>query len=397
MSARDLLLFALAALRGHRLRTALSLLGVTIGVVAVILLTSLGQGARLYVSGEFTRLGTNLLMVFPGKTETTGMAPILGGAPRDLTLEDAEILARRVRRVRGVAPVAAGAATARARGRNREVWVVGSTHAIQEIRHIRMQSGVFLPPGEAAVCVLGSKVRQELFGSENPLGQTLRLGEDRFRITGVAVPRGISIGRDFDEMVYVPVSRALKMFNRTSLFQILLETNSHRDLDPARREVLAVLRERHGGEEDVTVLTQDSVNATFGRILSMLTLALGGIAAVSLAVAGIGIMNVMLVSVSERTREVGLLKALGVTPRQVLAVFLTEAALLSSAGGLLGLATSFLALRLFRLLYPSFPAEPPDWAVAGAMAVSILLGMIFGAMPARRAARLDPVAALARR
>ncbi len=401
MTARDLVGYSVRALRGHRLRTGLSLAGVAIGVASVVLLTSLGEGARLYVTGEFANLGTNLLIVLPGKTETAGVTPFVTGAPHDLTLEDAEAVARRVRPVRRLAPLTRGAASARWGERGRDVTVAGTTTDFFAVRNVALQTGRFLPAGEAAreqrVCVIGSTVRRELFGSGNPLGEWLRLGDERFRIVGVLAPRGMSIGMDMDDMVYIPVGRAMKMFNQSGLFRLLIEVRSHDEIPAAQEAVRRVLTERHDGEDDVTMLTQDSVLATFGRILALLTAALAGIAAISLTVAGIGIMNVMLVSVSERRREIGLLKAVGVTGRQVVAVFLVEAALISTAGGLAGLAVAFAGTALLRGLYPAFPAQPPSWAVAAAVLVSISVGLLFGAAPARRAARLDPIVALARR
>jgi putative ABC transport system permease protein len=401
MTLRDLAAFSAGALRGHRLRTGLSLVGVAIGVASVILLTSLGEGARLYVTGEFASLGSNLLIVFPGKTETTGMSPFLTGAPHDLTLDDAESIARRVPLARRVAPVSFGVAAARFGDRRRDVAVWGATADMLDVRKIRLRVGRYLPAGDAArgqrVCVIGSKIQQELFPGVSPLGEILRLGDDRFRVIGVMAPRGVSLGADLDEMVHVPVSRAMKMFNRTSLFRVLVEVSSHEEIPAARAAVLDLLEERHGGDEDVTVWTQDSVVATFSRILSLLTATLAGIAAISLTVAGVGIMNVMLVSVSERTREIGLLKAVGVTGRQIVAAFLVEAAILSTAGGAGGLGAAFGVARLLRLLYPSFPVRPPEWAVLAAVGVSISVGLLFGALPARRAAHMDPIAALARR
>jgi len=397
----DQLRFSGGALRGHRLRTALSLLGVAIGVTAVILLTSLGEGARLYVTGEFAALGTNLIIVLPGKTETTGMSPVIGGAPNDLTLDDADAVERRVRAVRRVAPLVLGTATARYRNRSRESTVFGTTREWLGVRQLSVRTGRFLPAGEGDrnrhVCVIGSKIQSELFPATNPLGEILRLGDERFRVIGVAAPRGVSLGMDLNEAIYVPVSRALKMFNRSSLFRILAEVRSHEEIDSAREAILALLKERHDHTEDVTVVTQDSVMSTFGNILAILTAALAGIAAISLTVAGVGIMNVMLVSVSERIREIGLLKALGATPRQLLQVFLLEAAILSTAGGLLGLLIGFAAAAMLRGFYPAFPVEPPTWAVVSAIAVSFSVGLLFGALPARRAARLDPVVALAGR
>jgi putative ABC transport system permease protein len=397
----DLAGFSAGALVGHRLRTGLSLLGVAIGVASVVLLTSLGEGARLYVTGEFASLGSNLLIVFPGKTETTGFSPLLTTTTHDLTLDDAEAITRRIPRIRRVAPVVVGGATAEFQDRRRDIGVWGATADLADVRKLKLRAGQYLPAGELArgqhVCVIGWKVRTELYGSVNPLGEMLRLGDQRFRVIGILMPRGVSMGADLDEMVHVPVSQAMRMFNKTTLFRVLVEVSSHEEIPAVRAAVVELLKERHGGAEDVTVWTQDSVIATFSRILALLTATLAGIAAISLTVAGVGIMNVMLVSVSERTREIGLLKALGATAGQVVGAFLVESAILSTAGGLAGLAVAFGATRLLRALYPSFPAQAPVWAIAAAVAVSVSVGLLFGALPARRAARLDPVAALARR
>jgi putative ABC transport system permease protein len=401
VTLRDLVVFSAGALRGHRLRTSLSLLGVAIGVASVVLLTSLGEGARLYVTGEFASLGTNLVIVLPGKTETTGVAPFISETPHDLTLSDCDAILRQVRQVRRLAPLTIGTAPARFGERSRDVLVAGTTSDFLGVRNIHLQIGRYLPEGEAErgqkVCVLGAKVQRELFGAGNPLGEILRLGDERFRIIGVMAPRGVSIGMDLDDIVQIPVSQALRMFNQSGLFRILVEVRSNAEIPAARTAIREILRERHGGEDDVTLLTQDSVLATFGRILAILTAALAGIAAISLTVAGIGIMNVMLVSVSERTREIGLLKALGVSRRQIVLAFLVEAAILSAAGGAVGLLAALGLAGLVRGIFPSFPVQPPPWAVLAALAVSISVGLAFGAMPARRAARLDPIAALSRR
>jgi putative ABC transport system permease protein len=241
---------------------------------------------------------------------------------------------------------------------------------------------------------VGGKVAEELFPGRSPVGERLQLGEEKFLVTGLLAKRGVSIGLDLDEVVLVPIAHHLRMFDRRSVFRVLCEARSARDVDAARRAILSVLRDRHGGEEDVTVLTQDAVMKTFGKVLAILTAALAGIAAVSLTVAGVGIMNVMLVSVSERTREVGLLKALGAGRLQIMALFLTEAVLISSAGGLLGLALAWGAVRVLVAVYPALPATPPVWAVVAALVLSVVVGAAFGVLPARRATRLDPVAAL---
>lgn len=400
MRGRDLLAFAAGAFRGHKLRTSLSLLGVAIGVAAVILLTSLGEGARRYVTGEFALLGSNLVIVLPGKAETTGVVPV-GGVPHDLTLEDVEALRRRVSLLVSVAPLSVGGLTARFGERSRDLTVAGVTSDWKDVRRLALREGVFIPPGDPdrapRVCVVGAKAAAELFPGRSPVGELLRLGDEKFRVTGVLVPRGVSVGLDLDEVVLVPIGHHLRMFDRRSVFRVLCEARTSEDLEAAKAGILAVLKDRHDGEEDVTVLTQDAVMKTFGKVLGILTAALAGIAAVSLTVAGVGIMNVMLVSVSERTREVGLLKALGASGGQVLRIFLVEAAILSSAGGVLGLLAGGLGTLAFRALYPDFPLAPPAWAVAAALGVSVSVGLVFGVVPARRAARLDPVVALARR
>jgi len=399
MRSVDLMRFAAGGLKGHRLRTVLALLGVAIGVGSVILLTSLGEGARRYITGEFASLGSNLLIVVPGKTETAGLAPLVSTAPHDLTLQDAEALTLQVRAIRRTAPVVVGTAAVNAVDRSREGTVVGTTRDLLYVRHLKMSSGRFLPADQpdAPVCVLGSKLRRELFPDQNPLGQRVRIGEWRFRVIGVIAPRGTSIGLDLDEVVEIPVETAMRLFDRHSLWRILAEVESYDRIDEARGAAVALLTQRHGGEEDVTVLTQDSVLGSFDQILKALTAALAGIAAISLGVAGIGIMNVMLVSVSERTREIGLLKAVGVTQGQVISVFLVEAALVSTAGGLVGLLAGLGAGRVLQGVYPEFPFHPPGWAVAAALAVSCLVGLLFGLLPARNAARLNPVEALMRR
>jgi putative ABC transport system permease protein len=320
--------------------------------------------------------------------------------PNDLTLDDAEAIRRQVRQVRNVAPVSMGTERVSFGERNRQVMIVGSTYELLEVRELEMGSGRFLPAGDwdrgAPVTVLGTTLVRELFDNENPIGKVVRIGEWRMRVIGVLDELGTRMGIDFDEIAIVPVSTGMKMFNRASLFRVLVKLGSSGDVAAAQRQILDLIVDRHG-EEDVTIITQDAVISTFSSILGVLTLALGGIAAISLGVAGVGIMNVMLVSVSERTAEVGLLKALGVRRVQILAVFLTEAVLLSTAGGLLGLAGGWMAVRLLVQLYPAIPASPPTWAVVAALSISIGVGAIFGVLPARRATKLDPVAALAGR
>jgi putative ABC transport system permease protein len=396
VSLAELVAFAIGALRGHRLRTALSVAGVAVGIAAVVALTALGEGARQYVAQEFSSLGTNLLIVIPGRVETTGMLPF-GGTTNDLTIDDYRAVASRIPLVVDAAPLATGTEVVRAEGRARSVAVFGTTAELARVRRLEVAAGRFLSPGDpergGSEVVLGLKVARELFGATSPLGKRIRIGDWRFRVVGVLAPRGRSLGFDFDDLVFIPVATSMRMFNRASLFRILVDVGSDQNLVPAKEAVIELLTERHR-VEDVTVITQDAVVSTFNSVFGVLTLALVGIASVSLTVAGVGIMNVMLVAVAERRREIGLLKALGATTRQVLAVFIAEASVLSSLGGAVGLAVGWLSIRGFVQVYPTFPAAPPVWAVLASLAVSLGVGLVFGVVPARRAAKLDPVEAL---
>jgi putative ABC transport system permease protein len=328
--------------------------------------------------------------------ETTGVLP-WGGTTNDLTVADYQAITTRVPWVVEAAPLASGIEEVRYRSRSRSVPIFGTTAELLKVRRLEVSSGRFLTPGDpnrgGAEAVLGYKVARELFGADSPLGEVVRIGDWRFRVVGVLAPRGRSLGFDFDDLVLIPVRTAMRMFNRSSLFRILVEVSSERELEPAKREILDLLAERHRAE-DVTIITQDAVVSTFNSIFGVLTLALVAIASVSLTVAGVGIMNVMLVAVAERRREIGLLKALGASTRQVLAVFIAEASVLSSLGGGIGLALGWLAVWAFVQIYPAFPAAPPAWAVAASLAVSLGVGIVFGAIPARRAAKMDPVQAL---
>ncbi len=401
MNFADTLQFASGSLRGARTRTLLMMLAMAIGVAAVVILTALGEGARRYVVGQFSSLGSNLVIVFPGRTETAGVSPgmLLGQIPRELILEDAQALMRSTA-IRRLAPLAIGAAQASNGALNREVVVLGSTASLLAIRHMVMGEGRFLPEGDtriaSPVCVLGTKISRELFGTQRVVGSWLRLGDRRYRVIGILAGQGMSMGFNTDEVVIVPVASAHQLFNTRSLLRILIEAKSRDQILAARDEAERILTERHG-ERDVTVVTQDAVLATFDRILSALTLAVGGIASISLAVAGILIMNVMLIAVSQRTQEIGLLKALGAPPAQIRKLFFIEAALLSLLASLAGWVLGEIGSFIIGRLYPTLPVGAPWWAVLAALVTALGTGILFSVMPARRAAQLDPVLALARR
>jgi len=401
MNATDTAAFALTALRGYRTRTLLMLLAMAIGVASVLILTSLGEAARRYVVGEFASLGTNLIIVLPGRSETAGGGMMFfGDTARDLTLADAQAIERSAR-IRRIAPLSLGEAQIEARGLVREVPILGSTQSLLEVRHWEMATGHFLPSGDPnlanPVCVLGAKVKQELFGNDSALGEWVRIGDRRFLVIGVLASEGRSIGVDVQEIVVIPVASAQMLFNTSSLFRILVEAMSRESIAPAIEHIKTTIRDRHQGEEDVTVVTQDAVLATFDKILQALTLTVAGIAAISLGVAGILIMNVMLIAVSQRTAEIGLLKALGAPRRQIVTLILAEAALLSALGAGAGLVAGELGSSLIGYLYPVLPMGPPWWAFLGAVGVALSTGLLFAVLPARRAAQMDPVQALSRR
>lgn len=401
MLIHDLLLQALKAVKTQPLRAGLIILAMSIGVASINVLTALGDSARNYVINEFESLGTHLIIVLPGRTETTGgHPPIFGETPRDLTLDDANSLLRS-RNIVAIAPVSIGSAPVSVKGLERDTNIMGSTFALKQVRHLSIEQGQFLPiidaDKEVSVCVIGQTIREQLFPHQQAVGQWLRINDRRFRVIGVLAKEGQSIGIAFDEIVIVPVGSALALFDSHSLFRILIESSSQQAMLKAVDEIKHIIKLRHEGEDDVTVITQDSVVNTFDKILSALTYTVAGIAAVSLAVAGVLVMNVMLVSVAQRTAEIGLLKAIGATQRQLHRLFLSEAAILSLTGAIFGSLLGRAGIWLLQWFYPNFPLNLPAWAWFASILVALSTGLIFGLLPARNAARLDPLAALARR
>ena len=399
MRPLDILRFGLVSLGSNRARTGLMLLAMSIGVAAVVLLTGIGNAARLYIVDQFASLGTNLVIIIPGRAETAANTPatLVGETPRDLTLEDAQALSRSELAAR-VAPLNIGELHAVRQGRERQVPVLGSTTSFLDIHHLTLALGTFLPEEDwdiaRPVCVIGPKVQEELFGRESALGELIRLGGYRCRVIGILGSEGRSLGFDTQELVIVPVAFAQMLYNTSGLFRILVEGKDPEMLPRLKAFITETIAKRHHGEEDVTIITQDSVLATFDKILKTLTLTVAGIAAISLVVAGILIMNVMLMSVAQRTAEIGLCKALGATQGRIMAMLVGEAVLLSAIGGVMGLMLGYAGSFGIAQFYPEFKTMPPGWAVAAAMGTALGTGFIFSLLPAKRAARLDPIRAL---
>ncbi len=387
---------ALIALRENRLRSALTMLGVVVGVGAVILLVSLGEGTTAFVKSEFSSMGSNLLILQPGKQETKGMAMPMPTA-RKLTLEDTEAIRRHARFVAAVAPLVIASTTASHGGLKRSVMCIGTDAEWTVVLNLRPQLGRFLDDTDDAsgrhVVVLGRKIAADLFGDADPLGAPIELAGARFRVAGVMEPKGNALGNNFDEMVYIPTRVAMRTFGIDSLIGLRARATSRELLDEAAAEMLRVVRERHR-VEDVTVLTQDEFMRTLDRIMGVLTTLLASIAAISLVVGGIGIMNIMLVSVKERTREIGLRKAVGARRRDILFQFLVESATLSLLGGAIGAAFGIGLPLLAHLASDQIPAVFTPWGVALALLFSIGVGLGFGVYPALQASALRPIEAL---
>jgi len=398
MRVVDLMRLSWGAVTGHRLRSALTMLGIAIGIASVILLTSIGEGIRVYVLSEFTQFGTNLIGINPGKSNTSGGNPTaMAGTIRKLTIEDAEAL-RRISQVEATMPVAFGNARVEHGERGRSVLVYGVTSDVPRVWKFSVRHGTFLPEGDprhgSPLVVLGIKLKREVFGDDNALGERVRIGGRPFRVIGVMEPKGQFLQLDLDDTAFIPVSEALRLFNRDDLIEIDVVYRNATAKDTVVRDIKRVLIDRHQGEEDFTITTQDTMLSTLDRIISVVTSAVGAIGGISLVVGAIGILTMMWISVNESTGEIGLLRALGARRRQVLAFFLLQAALLATAGGAFGIAAGIGVARLLKLALPRLPVNTPVAYVFAALALSFAVGLLSGVLPARRAAGLDPVEAL---
>lgn len=382
------------------LRSFLTMLGVIIGVFSVILLVSIGEGAREYVTGQFGNLGTNLMVIMPGGSQKNSGAPINMDSTNKLTARDCDEIRKRCPSIKDAAPLILATTTAKFEGKQRNnTTIVGTTSNFQYIRHMYAEFGRFLPEGEGGierkVCVLGRAVVRDMFGEGyNPLGKSLKLGGSNFRIVGIMAKKGVSLGFDLDDLVFVPIKAAEELFDTDELFEIIAQAKSADHVAPALRQVKDLLIKRHDGYEDFTVTSQSQLIETFGKILNVLTYALGGIAAISLLVGGIGIMNIMLVSVKDKTKEIGLRKAVGATRGDILWQFLSESVVLSSLGGIGGILFGVACGLLIHAFVPSLPVLFKPWAIVVAFVFAAAVGIFFGVYPARKAASLDPIEAL---
>jgi len=392
----DLIQLTSSSFLSNRMRSFLTGLGIAIGITAVILLTSIGEGLHRFLLEEFNQFGTNIIGIQPGKTQTHGASIGVFGSVRPLTIEDAEAL-RHVPNVEHVTAAMQGNAEIRYGSKSRRVTVYGVDSEFPDAFKYGVQVGSFLPPGEAsqerAFVVLGSKVRNEIYGSENPLGSYLRVGGERYRVIGVMVPKGQILGFDLDDTVYIPVARSLELFNRPGVMEIDVTYPDNVNPDELDKAIRRVLTARHGSE-DYTVISQEKAMEVLSSVLDVITFAVGALGGISLLVGGVGILTIMTMAVTERTAEIGLLRALGAEEKQVMILFLGEAMLLSALGGLAGLILGVGIAQGMHLIVPALPVHTPWIYALIAELTAISIGLVAGVTPAMRAARLDPVEAL---
>ena len=384
-----------SSIRFNPLKSLLTSLGIAIGIAAVTLLTSLGEGVRSYVMDNFSQFGSRIIAVTPGKDDTSGIGGMLSSV-RFLTLDDAYSLERLPHAEYVVANVqGSGAIKYGARSRNTEI--LGTTSSFVDAWDFPLASGKFIPGNRGQVspahAVLGRKVKQELFKSENPLGKFVRIAGQRYRIIGVMQSKGSMLGFDLDDMVYIPADRALTLFNREGLMEIDLVFSAQTTSSKMSERMHDALFARHG-QEDFTLITQDEMLASLDSILSILTLGVAALGSISLLVGGIGIFTIMTTNIRERSAEIGLLRAIGTSRKQLLSLFLGEAMLLSFIGGLLGMLVAMVVLVLMSIIAPGFPISPNPFYLALAIVISALIGLISGIRPAWIASKMSPVYAL---
>jgi len=397
MNFSELLRVVFQALKTNKTRALLTMLGIIIGVASVVLLLAIGSGLKDFVARQFQALGSNLVYVLPGKLEFTSpsLAQEATFFKLKFTSADVKELEKEVENQEAVVPLQRNVGTIKARSEEKEVLIIGTTSEYSEVRNTKAAEGRFFGKHEEQtgkkVVVLGAKIAQDLFPSDSPLEREVTINSLRFRVIGVAEKKGqgTGIGFNLDELVYIPLSTSQRLFDEEKYNALLIQAKKGK-IEEVKKEVEKILGERLD-EDEFSVADQKELITIIGNILSVFSVALGGIAAISLLVGGIGIMNIMLISVTERTREIGLRKAVGATPRVIMLQFLLESTILSLSGGLLGLLLGEIGTFF---LNHFFPATVTYWSVFLAFFVSVFVGIIFGVGPATKAARLNPIEAL---
>ena len=382
-------------------RTILTSLGIIIGVTSVILLTAIGNGLKLYIANQFESLGSNLIYVMPGKmfSESGGFSSSSGAGFLSTSFDqkDVQKLKRNLKEAGAIIPAIELSGKAKYRNREEEITIVAASYEYGKVSNTTPKEGKgtwFTKEGEsknASVAVLGSQIAEELFKNENPLNKTIIVNSKNIKVIGVAEKKGGSIGGGhIDKAIYVPLQTGFDFAGNTKIQSILIQAKSKDQIEDLKKEAEKIMLEKFD-KDSFSVIDQSQILSSINAVLGTLTIALSGIAAISLLVGGIGIMNIMLVTVTERTREIGLRKAVGATPDAILLQFLFEAVILACLGGLVGI---ILGSTITQLIDKFFPAKVTAGSILLAFGVSSLVGIVFGVTPARRASKLSPIEAL---
>lgn len=398
MNIFEYLKLSFIALKTNKIRSLLTMLGIIIGVSSVILLVSIGTGLQEYVTRQFQALGSNTIFVMPGKIDLKNMQST--GASMmtvsKLEISDVEDILRGSSAVTLASPAVAGSGIISYRGKTISTELAGIWENYLQIVSFTAESGDIIRQSDVErsrkVIVLGDKPAKDLFGDTDPVGLWVTMGGVRYQVKGKLAPKGSggAMGGNIDDHAFIPYTTALRQLNQTKPYMIVIKTENQEEVSQAASDVTRILRRRLK-EDDFTVMQQTDLLNTITQFLSVITVALGGIAAISLLVGGIGIMNIMLVSVTERTREIGLRKAVGATPRDILLQFLIESVILSLFGGIIGITIGALGSFALNAVIKTYVTL---WSVLLASGFSGLIGIIFGVTPAIRASRLDPIEAL---
>ena len=392
---------AVNALLANKLRSLLTMLGIIIGVGAVIAMVSIGMGVRTSVADSFASLGSNMLIIMPGSTNHGGVRGA-AGSRKSLKYDDAKAIESKIKGIDYVSPTVSSSYQVVNGNLNWNTSVEGVTPELMQIRALKVENGSFISASDmnkrSRVAVIGPTVAANLFGAENPVGQNIRINNQPFKVIGITASKGQSIGQDQDDVIYIPLTTAQeRMLAITHIHSVNIQVSSPEKMDQVQAEIENLRRQRHhiraGMEDDFTVRNMTSLMESFTENTNMITLLLGSIASISLLVGGIGIMNIMMVSVTERTREIGIRKALGATSSNVLMQFMIESMVIGIVGGVIGIASGILlskAIGAFGGLTTTVDILP----VLVSFSFAVGIGLFFGIYPARKAARLDPIDAL---
>jgi putative ABC transport system permease protein len=396
MFIRDVVKLSLSSLIDQRLRSFLTILGIAVGIASVVLLTSIGEGIEKFAIAEFTQFGTNLIGINPGRSTTLGTSGAIINNVRPLSIADEEAL-RRIPGVINTVSLIQGNGPVEFAKRRRRTTILGVGPSASEVWQIKVVSGRFLPADDSdaarSFVVLGSRVKRELFRDENPLGKIIRVAGERYRVMGVMESKGQMLGFDLDDAVYIPVVRAMSLFNQQSLMEIDILYQAGLQSKTIAEKAKKLLKSIHGAE-DFTITTQEEMLKVLDSVLGVLTMAVGGLGAISLLVGGVGIVTIMTIAVNERTPEIGLLRAIGADRRQILLLFIGEAVVLAGIGGLFGLILGAGIAWLLGEFVPALPTHTPWLYAVYAEVMAAGIGLLAGVLPARHAAGLNPVDAI---